>query len=156
MWQHVVSGSWRVKYCYWLQWYDVFAIMYSQFSTPDITSKKRVRVEMNSHAVLCSNALISSSSIASLLFELTISVTAWKEKSCFSMTLCRQMDTLYWQNTFTSKQQLITDTQIKTLVQAGEHRQTDWQNDNQTNGCYQTYYLPCFAVDNQNQKNFEK
>ncbi len=35
-------------------------------------------------------------------------------------------------------------------VQAEEHRQTNGQTDvRQTDRRYQTYYLPCFAVDNQ-------
>ncbi len=37
--------------------------------------------------------------------------------------------------------------EITLYVQAGEHQQTDKQN-GRTDRRYQTYYLPCFAVDN--------
>ncbi len=42
------------------------------------------------------------------------------------------------------------------LVQTGELGQTDKHTDKQTNGRYQTPYLPCFAVDNNNAANAEK
>jgi len=34
--------------------------------------------------------------------------------------------------------------QLKRFKQESIHRQTD----RHTHGCYQTYYLPCYAVDN--------
>jgi len=38
---------------------------------------------------------------------------------------------------------------VKWFKQESAHRQTDGHTPTHTHGCYQTYYLPCYVVDNE-------